>query len=65
MILVTRLNGAELFVNPELFLSLEQTPDTVLTLTTGEKLVLRDPVEDVVARFMAYKRQVHGPGESA
>ncbi len=59
MIQVTRLNGTEIYLNPDLILSLEETPDTVLTLTSGEKLLLKDKSKLVVERFMAYKKSVH------
>lgn len=61
MIKVTRLQGMEIYLNPDLILSLECTPDTVLTLTTGEKYVLRDKLQDVLDRFVDYKRTIGTP----
>lgn len=63
MVPVTRLDGRELFVAAEHVLYLERTPDTVLTLTTGDRLVVKDSVEDVVARVVAYRRLTLAPPE--
>lgn len=59
MIYLNRLNGQEIVVNPDLILSLEATPDTVLTLINGEKFILQDSVADVVGRFLEYKRAIN------
>lgn len=58
MIKVTRLNGMDLYINAELVEYLEATPDTVLTLTTGKKFVLRDSVDDIVNRVIEYRKTV-------
>ena len=61
MIRMTRLQGAEIYLNPDLIFSLEANPDTVVTLTNGEKYVLRDKIQDVVQRFIEYKKAISGP----
>ncbi len=58
MIEVTRLNGAPILVNPELVQFIEATPDTVISLTTGEKLMVREPADLVAARVRAYRQEV-------
>jgi flagellar protein FlbD len=58
MIEVTRLNGSIFFINPDLILSMEATPDTIVTLTTGEKLVVKDSPEQIIDRFVAFKRRI-------
>lgn len=58
MIEVTRLNGSIFFINPDLILSMEATPDTVITLTTGEKLVVKDTPEQIIDRFVNFKRRI-------
>lgn len=58
MIQVTRMNGSEIVINAELIEFLETTPDTVLTLSTGKKLVLKDTVEEVVAKVLDYRRSI-------
>jgi flagellar protein FlbD len=56
MIRVTRLDGNPLMLNAEWIQSIEMTPDTLITLTTGYKLLVRDRLEEVVAAFHEYKR---------
>lgn len=58
---VTRLGQTtELVLNAELILSIEATPDTVITLTTGHKYVIQETVDEVVRRVIAYKQAVRG-----
>ena len=62
MILLTRLGGEEFVVNSDHILYLERTPDTVLVLTTGARLMVHEPVEAVVARVVSFRRRIqHGP----
>jgi len=61
MILLTRLDGKELFVNADHILTAEATPDTVLLLTTGLKLMVSESVVDVVDRVAAWQRRVRTP----
>ncbi len=58
MITLTRLNRKALVVNAELIKFVEQTPDTLITLTTGEKLMVLESVEEVVARAIDYGRRI-------
>ncbi|MGE5591734.1 MAG: flagellar FlbD family protein [Bacillota bacterium] len=60
MIKVTRLGGKAtlLVINADLIEIVESTPDTVITLTTGNKMVVRESVDEVVARVIAYKRAI-------
>lgn len=60
MIRVTRLNGKEFVLNAELVQFIETTPDTVITLVNGEKIVVRESVEEVVDRVVAYGRRIRG-----
>jgi flagellar protein FlbD len=68
MIRLTRLNNQALAVNSDLIKFVEQSPDTVITLTTGEKIVVRESAEEVLARVIEFRRLVlQGlpfPGES-
>ncbi len=57
MIQLTRLDGKELVVNADHVLLVEATPDTVLVLTTGDHLMVKEPVEDVVERVAAWRRR--------
>jgi flagellar protein FlbD len=58
MISVTRLNRAELILNSDLIEYIEATPDTVLTLTTGQKIVVLEPASEVVNRVIRFRRSV-------
>lgn len=58
MITVTRLNSQAIVINAELIKFIEQTPDTMITLTTGDRLIVRESMKDVVARAIQYGRQV-------
>jgi len=59
MIEVTRLDGSRLIVNSDLIEFIEATPDTVLSLTTHKKLIVREGVEEVVRRIVAYRQRIH------
>jgi flagellar protein FlbD len=59
MIKVKRLNEKEFVVNSELILYIEETPDTVITLTTGQKIVVTDSVDDVIKKVVQYKSRIH------
>jgi flagellar protein FlbD len=59
VILVTRFNGSKLYINAEMIKLVEPIPDTVITLNSGEKFVVRDSVELVVERIIEYQRKVH------
>lgn len=60
MIHLTRLNGNPLVVNSDLIKYAEAAPDTVLTLVNGEKIVVLESCEDVVARTVEYRARVYG-----
>ena len=46
----------EFILNAEMIDTIEETPDTVITLNNGKKLLVEEPMEDVVRRVMMYKR---------
>ncbi len=58
MIPLVRLDGSEVVVNAELIATVEKTPDTMLTLTTGHHLLVKDTVDDVVSRVIEYRRRI-------
>jgi flagellar protein FlbD len=60
MIHLTRLNGNPLVVNSDLIKYAESSPDTMLTLINGEKIVVLESCEDVVNRTIAYRARVFG-----
>ncbi|MBY0470536.1 flagellar FlbD family protein [bacterium] len=59
MIPVSRLNGKEFIVNCELIKYIESTPDTMLTLTTGEKLLVKESPELVINRTIEYRKKLY------
>ena len=61
MISLIRLNGQPLMVNCDLIESIEATPDTVVTLTSGNKLIVRDSMEQLQAKIVEFKRKIYGP----
>ncbi len=58
MIPLIRLDGSEVVVNAELIATVEKTPDTMLTLTTGHHILVKQSVEDVVAQVVEYRRKL-------
>ena len=66
MIFLTRFDGTEVVVNSDLIVTVEKIPDTVVTLTTGDRIMVKEPLEEVVARATAYRHRVlQGPGVRA
>lgn len=59
MINLTKLNGQSVTINAELIESLEATPDTVISLATGNRFVVRETVEEVIRKILEYRRQVY------
>jgi flagellar protein FlbD len=58
MIALTRMNGAGFVVNAELIKFVEEVPDTIVTLRDGEKLLVRETSEMVVAKAVHYARSL-------
>ena len=61
MIEVTRLNGTPYFLNSDLIVTIEATPDTIITLNNGEKLMVREKVQDIIANVVDFKRKLYNP----
>jgi flagellar protein FlbD len=59
MIKLTRLGGEPLVLNADLILYVEARPDTFITLTTGERLVVTESMDEVVRRAVAYQQAKH------
>jgi flagellar protein FlbD len=58
MIKVTRLNGKEFIVNSDLIEFVESTPDTVITLTTGTKIVVKETVNEIIDKVIQFKSDI-------
>ncbi len=59
MILVTRRNGTQFYINAEMIQFVENTPDTVITLVDKTKLVVQEPAEVVVQRYIEYRKKTN------
>ncbi len=58
MITVTRLNDADLIINCDLIESIESTPDTTITMTTGRKIIVKESVNVLIERIVDFKRMI-------
>ncbi|MGR6836152.1 flagellar FlbD family protein [Syntrophomonas erecta] len=57
MITLTRLNGERIMINVDLIELLEETPDTVVTLTTGRKLVVKEPSRRIRDKIIQFRKR--------
>jgi len=60
MVKVTRLNGAEYYINPHQIESIELRPDTTLLMLSGKHTVVLETVEDIIDRIVEYRRRIGG-----
>jgi flagellar protein FlbD len=58
MIRLTRLNGRPFILNADQIKTVEQTPDTMITLLTGDQLVVQEAPEEVVDRALEFARSI-------
>lgn len=58
MIKVTRLNNKAFYINSDLIEILESTPDTVITLTNGKKVVIKETPESVIEKIVEFKSRI-------
>lgn len=61
MILLTRLNREPFYLNPDLIQEMVTTPDTVLTLSSGTRIVVQECPEKVIDEIIKYRRRVLDP----
>lgn len=61
MITLTRLNGQPFVVNAEKIRYVEQTPDTLICCDNGEKMMVREPIQEVIRRAIEYARLIRKP----
>jgi flagellar protein FlbD len=61
MIRLTRLNHALMVLNSDLIEHIDVTPDTVITLTTGQILRVRETADEVIGRIVDFRRRVFNP----
>ncbi len=58
MIKVTRLNGSIFYVNEDLIEFMEETPDTVITLNTEKKIIVKESVEELIEQITKFRRNI-------
>ena len=58
MITVTRINDKEITLNADLIEYAEKTPDTIVTLTTGKKYIIKESVQEVIEMVLEYRRKI-------
>ncbi len=61
MIQVNKLNGQPVVVNADLVEFVEETPDCLLTMTTGRKMMVRQNMEEVLRLLLEYRQKREGP----
>ena len=58
MINLTRMNDTTYNLNSDLIEMVEETPDTIITLVSGKKLVVKESREDIISLVQSYKRNI-------
>jgi flagellar protein FlbD len=58
MIQVTRLDHSPLIMNPDLIIFMEETPDTIITLSNGEKIMVQERVGEIIRRVIQFRRSI-------
>jgi flagellar protein FlbD len=60
MIQVTRLNGAEYYINPHQIESIELRPDTTLIMLSGKSIVVLEKEKEIIDRIVEYRKRIGG-----
>jgi flagellar protein FlbD len=63
MIAVTRLDGSPVWLNTDLIESVEPTPDTLISMTNGDKLYVLETPDVILEKVIGFKRAIHPDGE--
>jgi flagellar protein FlbD len=58
MIKLTRLNDKEVFINPDLIENMETYPDTIITLTTANKITVKEKPEEIIQKIIDFKASI-------
>ena len=65
MIEITKLNGQKVLINPSLIEMVEETPDTVISLTTGRKIIVKESRQQIKSLVKSYKWEIMETGFKA
>jgi flagellar protein FlbD len=60
MIILTKINKAQIAVNSDLIQYIEETPDTVITMMSSEKVVVQEAMEEIINKMVHYRRLIGG-----
>ena len=60
MIVLTKINNAQIAVNSDLIQYIEETPDTVITMLNSEKVVVQEPMGTIIKKIVQYRRLISG-----
>jgi len=63
VIALTRLDGSPVWLNTDLIESVEPTPDTLISMTNGDKLYVLETPADILERVIVFKRAIHGDAD--
>jgi flagellar protein FlbD len=61
MITVTRLNGSDFILNDDLIEFIEKTPDTVISMSTGRKVTVKEGAEEVIQKIVQFRKEMSVP----
>lgn len=64
MIRLTKINETAFYLNSDLIEHIEMTPDTVITMVNGGKVLAKESAEEVVQRVVEFRRRIHGSVEA-
>jgi flagellar protein FlbD len=60
MIVLTKINNAQISVNSDLIQYIEETPDTVITMMNSEKVVVQEAMSVIIRKVVHYRRLING-----
>ncbi len=58
MIKILKMNGEEMVINAELIETIKATPDTVINLTSGKKILVVDEVDEIINKVISYRKKI-------
>ena len=64
MIVLTKINNALIAVNSDLIEYIEETPDTIITMTNSDKVVVQEGMSEIIDKVVHYRRLISGLVES-
>ncbi len=63
MIISTRLDGSKLYISPHQIEYIEETPDTVIYLVSGKKIIVRESSKEIIERLTDYWQKINSGAE--